>query len=389
LIATDSLLIDSNENWPILIQGVAGSVFYKLYIHDATLPILITFGSMGMIVTKGQAQAQNFSPWGFDFAVKLGLNVLSFSSYEQTKWYRCPIFHKWLEANNHLFKVFPERLGYGASMGGYAASAFSNVLNIDRLLLLNPISTLNEDAVPWEVRPFQNAALHDWKGKYFDGADTKSEGWVVYDPIYNLDRSHAKRYPRFKKIVFPGVGHQIPKHLNHLGLLKSLIKDFIYNKFASNDFYKLLRKRRQYVNYYKWLESAQNSHKTEKRLTVIEKYRRLLIQDSYYSEESSGELIDEILSIALEIENVDLDTYTVLEAFAQKVEKLGKAALVKTDVEFLKMAALKFEKEDIFISLKLMRLAALLRPNGPFIVKKVKQYESKIGSLSVNIHHAD
>jgi hypothetical protein len=386
LIEVNKLSINDPEHWPRLEQKVIGAVFYKLFFHDPSLPVLVTFGSMGMIVTKENANDPNFSPWGFDFAVKLGVNVLSFSSFVQSTWYRCPIFHEWLENNKTLLSVFPERLGYGGSMGGYGASTFSNVLSIDRLLLLNPISTLQKEIVPWETRPFENAAdLNDWTGKFADGAETKSNGWVVFDPIFHLDSLHAKRFCGLKKITFPGVGHQIPKHLNHFGLLKPLIIDFISDVFQSSDFYKEIRNRRNYINYYKWLESDQNTHKTSRRLVIIGKYKNQLIKRNTEGKHNETGIVDEILSLALEIENHDLTAYNVLEKIAKNVQTLGLHAQTKADVDFIKVTALKFEKDWLSLALKLMKLALLLRPNGPFLAKKVKEYESKLAEPINNV----
>lgn len=334
---------------------------------------------MGMIASKEDAIDNNYSPWGYEFAKKLGLNVLSFTSFFESKWYRCEKFHDWLGKSSKLLSIFPERIGYGGSMGGYAASAFSNPLGIDRLLLLNPISSLKRELVPWETRSFENAAkLQDWSGRFADGAETKSDGWVVYDPIFNLDSYHAKRFKNLKKIVFPGVGHQIPKHLNYLELLKPLIQSFVTNKFDSNDFYKRLRNRRNYLNYYSWLESNQNRHKTHRRNIVVQQHKRAAMEKAAQVDGHGLNLIEQILSVALEIEEHDLPTYEKLDKLVDRIRCFGVSTLTKEDVEFFKFKAIEFERKNIHISLCLMRVANNLRPNGPFIIRKVREYEFKL-----------
>ncbi|MEI8640733.1 hypothetical protein P4S68_04965 [Pseudoalteromonas sp. Hal099] len=44
----------------------------------------------------------------------------------------------------------------------------------------------------------------------------------------------------------------------------------------------------------------------------------------------------------------------------------------------LRNAAVILEKRDLYKSLKMMEVASELRPNGPFIIKKIAQYKEEI-----------
>lgn len=61
---------------------------------------------------------------------------------------------------------------------------------------------------------------------------------------------------------------------------------------------------------------------------------------------------------------------------------LDGSGLKSDDAEYLRDAALKLEDIDLDLSLKLMRLASNARPHGPFIKKKLAEYERSFNSNS-------
>jgi len=252
------------------IEGLVDSIVYKYFIVDKYSPIVITFSPANIVVNK-----KNDSPWAFDFLKNRGFNVFSFSCSTEKNWYRSKALIKFLKKISLNLKEFPERLGYGSSMGGYAVSAFSEILGLDRLLLINPISTLNRQVVPFETRFRTFANNLDWEFECFDGAETQASGYVIYDPIYSLDKKHAERYKNLVRLRFPGVGHNMPKHLQDLRLLSDIVLSFIDNSVDVHDFFKKIRARRELPRYFQWLCSEENKHLTEKRKIVLEKYIEL------------------------------------------------------------------------------------------------------------------
>lgn len=86
-----------------------------------------------------------------------------------------------------VIKNFPERLGYGGSMGGGAAGSFAELLNLDRLLLLNLITTLNKDIVPWETR-FQKYASLNWQ-------------YIPEQELCKISTILYRRFMKTKKII--------------------------------------------------------------------------------------------------------------------------------------------------------------------------------------------
>ncbi|MDO6804081.1 hypothetical protein Q4595_16665, partial [Wenyingzhuangia sp. 1_MG-2023] len=177
-------------------------------------PLVISFSNAGEVTNPNHIHETSYSPWGYEYLCKKNLNVISFSCMGETTWYRNDLFIDFLESFALQLKKFRRKIGYGGSMGGYAVSAFANLLELDNVLLMNPISSLNTSSlVPWETRFASAANGLNWEQRYNDGANLNCKGMIVYDPLFDLDNRHAKRYKTLKHIHFPGVGHGIPKHL--------------------------------------------------------------------------------------------------------------------------------------------------------------------------------
>ena len=255
-----------------------GNVFMKYYLFDGKQPLVVVFSNAEYLTNEEDLSNKEYSPWGYNFVKNNGFNVITFSCFKSSNWYRDIEFHHYLlSIKNEIIKNFKNRLGYGSSNGAYAVSALGDIFVLNRMLLLNPISTLNRKLVRWETRYTEAATKYEWNKSFYDGATTKSRGYIVYDPIFNLDARHAKRYnPNFIHLKLPGMGHGIPLHLNYLGLLKSLFIDFVRDTICIKNFYKKAKNRRNYDRYYDWLLSGENVHLTSKRKTIIEHFQSIL-----------------------------------------------------------------------------------------------------------------
>lgn len=315
------------------ISTVIDDIYFKYHLFDKSKPIVITFASHGSLVNLDNAESIH-SPWGFDFVKKCNLNIISFSCTKTNSWYRSNKFYTFTKSLYNILGLFPERLGYGGSMGAFGVSAFSNDLNIDRLLLLNPISTLNKKIAPWEKRFQGYANSLNWSHGNYDGADSNSNGFVVFDPLFGLDKKHAHRYKKLIKLKVPGVGHSMPMHLQKMNLLKPIFHKFIDKSLTATEFATLARKRRELAHYYNWMTSEQNTHLTELRKKIILGHKKKAFAKNYSMSE----------------EHIDL----------------------------LRDAAILLETKDIRKSYELMKIAHELRPSGPFIKKKLDTYSQLI-----------
>ena len=329
--------------------GLLGSIYYKYYFHDINSPLIVTFAPDGEL--KNSSVAKGEDPWGFSFLKRNNYNVLSFCSIEnQSNYYRDSDFINSLHEVSSTLPDFIERIGYGGSMGGYAVSAFANVLGLERILLINPISTRRLDIATWDYEA--GRSLHtfgyDWGGPYADGADADASGFVIYDPLYDLDRKHAVRFKNLRPLKVHGVGHGVPNHLQAMNMLSWIVIAFIENKLSEKDFYHRIRARRLIKRYYDWLLSPQNKHLTAQRAHIINRYKLIMMKKVAHKEEG-------------------WEKYTDFYR-APKLPELNR----------IRNMAIMLEGIDIKLSYDLMSLALKHRPSGPFLRKKIQEYEEII-----------
>lgn len=313
--------------------------YCKYCFFDKNKPVVITFSMMGKYVNNPLESTDDI--WGYSFLVNKKINVVSFCCIEKASWYLDDKLVEKIDNIVEILKIFPERLGYGGSMGGFGILAYYEKLNINRVLVINPITTLNDQKAPFENRYKVHRERLNWNFEFNDIAKCKMNGYIVYDPLFDLDKKHAKRVHGLQELKFTGVGHSLPLHLNRIGALSWLFQSF-YNgldpKELSFYFYKKVRKKREYSRYYKWLLSAENKYLTPKRKKVIELHYKF------------------------------------------KKLKYGEAELVpKGAVNKVRDYAIVSESSDLKISYEVMKLASELRPQGSFIKKKIKFYESTLG----------
>lgn len=153
----------------------------------------------------------------------------------KVNWYRSPEIYDFFESAHFqgLLSTFEKRHSLGSSMGGLGACTFAELLNIDNVVALQPISDVIHSKVPWEKR-FEFARTLNWKGRFSDAASglAKCESvYMFFDPDHD-DARHIERFEqkcsgpaRFKKVRVNGAGHAVPRFLlKHKVLKSSVIK---------------------------------------------------------------------------------------------------------------------------------------------------------------------
>lgn len=261
--------VQYNQNITLTVDN---KIYCKYFMSDILKPIVVTFAPLNPI--SRQEVSKSVSPWGFDFIKnKIGLNVVSFQCIEEDNWYINKSFQKFISELGDKLKVFSERLGYGVSMGGYGVAAYSNLLNLDRVLLVNPISSLDPKLVPFEVRWQQFQKKMDWENA-LDGSELKAKGYIIYDPIFHLEAGHAKRFESLTQLKAFGAGHSVPAYLVSMGLLQKLFNDFLIGYIDKNQYYKAIKKRRNSKHYYSFMLGKNNTHLSPRRLEVLLFYKK-------------------------------------------------------------------------------------------------------------------
>lgn len=247
----------SDSGWSEIAAGLAGpDGFFRengqhsfLFMpRDRTL--VVTFDNLDIAMHKRTDRR----PWGFSFIEKQGWSMLGVMANGWT-WYRDPWV--WGEfdrlAAEGFFKGFDRVVFYGASMGGYAACAFVPACPGADVLAISPQSTLNKALVPWETR-YSTAWGKDFSGRYGDAAQTLASAgraMILYDPYETLDAGHVDRLTggNVTKLRAPLMGHRLGSSLSQMGILTPVTLAALDGTLDEGDFYRLLRKRRDFPRY--------------------------------------------------------------------------------------------------------------------------------------------
>ncbi|AWK84089.1 hypothetical protein [Photobacterium damselae] len=243
-------MLNINVETKIIIDGTL--VQYHIYSEDK--PLIITFAPAGSVLTYKQIR-KDHSAWGFEFFKNRGYNILSFSAIEEKHWFISPILLRYINSLEKQTLLFPQRIGYGASMGAFGLSLYHKSLHIDKLLLITPL-TPNDKNI--EHLSFDYCAGHH------------GDITIIYDPFCHQDTLHAMRYPKNSQYLkLYGVGHRVIESMNQLSMLKHTIRDFIVGQIDTENFYRSAKKRKNIERYYSYLLRNPTNKLTKKRINII------------------------------------------------------------------------------------------------------------------------
>ena len=247
----------NDESWAAIARGLAGTGgFYRqndshsfLFIPRGKV-LVVTFDNLDLAMGKREDRR----PWGFSFIEKQGWSMLGVMANGWT-WYRDPWVSDQFDAlaADGFFAGFDRVVFYGASMGGYAACAFSGAAPGADVVAISPQSTVDRALVPWETR-YKTVWGADFTGKYGDAALVSGAArrvTLIFDPFEPLDGGHADRFalPNVLKLRANLLGHRLGSSLSQMGILTPIILEALGGTLTEAGFYHLLRARRSFPRY--------------------------------------------------------------------------------------------------------------------------------------------
>lgn len=188
--------------------------------------LLVTFDNLGSIGEYDPPQ-----PWLQGRAAKGGLSILGLMA-SRKDWYRNEDTPRLIAAlrDAGLFAGFRRVVFAGASMGGFAALAYSALVPGSVVLAFSPQSSLAPALVPFEKRYRYASRKWDWQSPDFldaaAGAAAAAEVHLVYDPFVPEDAAHARRIdgPRVRHLRVDHMGHRAIRMIKATGMLQALIE---------------------------------------------------------------------------------------------------------------------------------------------------------------------
>jgi hypothetical protein len=251
--------IGNEAEWSAIALQLAGSDgWYRpgtnghsfLYAPRSKDTLVVTFDNLDIAMTKRHDRR----PWGHDLIEAQGWSMLGVLAGGWT-WYRepwvCDQFDQLRDSG--FFTQFKRVVFYGASMGGYAACAFSSAAPGCDVVAISPQSTVDKTIVPWENR-YKVVWNRDFSGSYGDAANVSKAAknvYILFDPYEPLDAQHAARFNQenVRFLRAPLLGHRLGSSLNQMGILSPIIIGALDGTLTQAQYYKLLRKRRNFPRY--------------------------------------------------------------------------------------------------------------------------------------------
>ena len=250
-------MVPDDGSWAAIARGLAGpDGFYRANDTHSFLHIprgrtlVVTFDNLDIAMNKREDRR----PWGFSFIEKQGWSMLGVMANGWT-WYRDPWVSDQFDelAASGFFAGFERVVFYGASMGGYAACAFSGAAPGADVVAISPQSTVDRAVVPWETR-YRTVWGADFSGKYGDAALVSGAArrvTLLYDPFEPLDAGHVDRFaaPNVMKLRANLLGHRLGSSLQQMGILTPIILGALGGSLSEAEFYRTLRARKTFGRY--------------------------------------------------------------------------------------------------------------------------------------------
>ena len=202
--------------------------------------------SFGDLITRASGLSINAEK----SLIKYQYNVIGVMP-KQKSWFPQASMIELAKAISPILEGFKNIVGYGGSMGGYAAIKYSNLLNMNRVIAFVPQYSIDPEHVEDRryAEFFDSVANKDMEIQPQD-VDAAREYVIVYDPYFSIDREHYLKIkellPSLHTIHLPFTGHEALSVLAS----SSLLHDFIEHDFDEIYFYQQVRKVKKQSKFY-------------------------------------------------------------------------------------------------------------------------------------------
>jgi glycosyltransferase involved in cell wall biosynthesis len=183
----------------------------RVFENESIAADLISIGSDKLAVTFQPYGFLGFEAKGFgeNFFVSLGYDVLCFKTTEND-WYQAASIEDMTHLAEKYLQHYTLRVGYGSSMGAYAALYFAKTLELNKVIAFSPQFSIESSSVPFELRWQESASSLSFNHPPMIG-DDGVEVFMLYDPINTLDKKHVNlirsQFPIGQDIKLPFTGH--------------------------------------------------------------------------------------------------------------------------------------------------------------------------------------
>ncbi|ENW06585.1 hypothetical protein F934_00651 [Acinetobacter beijerinckii ANC 3835] len=214
-----------------------------IFLKGSSDTLVISFGDL---ISRAKGMSINAEK----SLIKYQYNVIGIMP-KQKSWFPKTSMLNMQQQIEPILQQFKGIVGYGGSMGGYAAIKYSNLLNMQKIVAFVPQYSIDPNVVEdRRYAEFFDANIHQDMQIQSDEVDSSREYIIVYDPYYAEDKEHFLKIqpllPKMHVIHLPFTGHEA------LSVLASseLLNDFVEKPFEITYFNKRVREVKKQSKFY-------------------------------------------------------------------------------------------------------------------------------------------
>ncbi|TCM69160.1 hypothetical protein EC844_103105 [Acinetobacter calcoaceticus] len=368
-----------------------------IYLAGTSDTLVISFGDL-ITRAKGLNINAEKSLSKYNYAV---LGVMP----KQKSWFPAASMLAMLKEIQELLSQYQRKVGYGGSMGGYAAIKYAKMLQLDRVVAMVPQYSID----PAEVEDrrysdFYDPALHtDMRIQAQDAYDN-CEYILIYDPYFEQDREQflkiQQALPQVKALHLPYTGHDVIAVLAN----SALLHDFIEHPFDQHYFYRQMRDVKKNSKFYYRSVIARLLGTHNEALAKILKSRDLQLDQQFFDAPLkqiitrillTNKRVDEqdLLKLGIQV-NLPLEKKTQMqdylgqvlvfniitqkmESYPQDVIDINGKYIIPLHVKHTGLTQLELNNEKYFIAMNERRVFKLFKQDAaisldmsPIIIRK-------------------
>ncbi|MNG49801.1 hypothetical protein D3C78_162430 [compost metagenome] len=355
-----------------------------IFLRGSSDELIFSFGDL---ITRAKGLSINAEK----SLLKHDFNVIGIMP-KQKSWFPENSMRQMFAEIEDLIAPFKTRIGYGGSMGGYAAIKYSNLLDLKRVVALVPQYSINpEDVEDPRYNMFFHAELNANMQIQPQDVSAEREYIVVYDPYCPEDRAQYVKLeqvlPHIHTLNLPFTGHDA------IAVLASseLLHDFLLHDFDATYFYKKIRQVKKNSKFYyrKVIENLLPRHKNALGSILIN--NDLQLDNQFFDAKLKQQLLRELLSnkqvsqqdllklgiqVNLPQENSSqlLDSFghgLVFNVISQKIESYAASAIALNHKFLIPI----FAKGSALVQITLNDERYVVAMNDRHIMKLFKEHE--------------
>ena len=261
-----------------------------IFLKGSSDTLVISFGDL---ISRAKGMTINAEK----SLIKYQYNVIGIMP-KQKSWFPKSSMLQMQQHVQPILKQFNEIVGYGGSMGGYAAIKYSCLLNMQKIVAFVPQYSIDPEVVEdRRYTEFFDASIHQNMQIQANEVDDKREYIIVYDPYFANDKEHFLKIkpllPNLHVIHLPFTGHEA------LAVLASsqLLHDFVEKPFEIHYFYKRVREvKKQSKFYYRHVIDALLERHPQALFKILQQYQSEL-DERYFDASLKQKLVQGLFNL--------------------------------------------------------------------------------------------